>query len=265
MSGVTYTYQVPKEFMSEIREYQKLTLGETEAYFLYLFSTGNKSAYDIYSWLKKTGNPMAYKNVHKRVKRLLFLGLIEEAEKFKRNAIKYRLTAYGLFQCLILESLDRRFDYVPAIVLDRQMKKESAVIRTILYQFFDEQTVRTILKSFFWSLMLQNYLRETCQATVRKVEEWRLDPPLVGSKTSAMNILITEKAKSFIYQLVVSSKQMKSQLNPKRNPLDSNLGGGNEALLNVIHELGKDEKFIDLLRVIKGEFYGGCKLFLRSD
>lgn len=100
--------------MSEIKDYKPISpeLGNVELHFLRLFSrTDGLSAYDIFGDLKGR-KPMAYNNVHKRVKRLRELGLIdykpisEVKKKFRRNAIYYRLTSRGLFERLLTINLE---------------------------------------------------------------------------------------------------------------------------------------------------------------
>jgi saccharopine dehydrogenase-like NADP-dependent oxidoreductase len=63
--------------IQEIKNYKRIPLGQTDVYFLYLISKGEKSAYEILISEKKIGRTISYKNVHEKVKRLESFGLIE--------------------------------------------------------------------------------------------------------------------------------------------------------------------------------------------
>jgi hypothetical protein len=87
--------------MSEVLKYERVTLGDTENRFLFEIMGDPKSAYSVYSILKGRDRPMAYKNVYTRIKRLEELKLIEKIHgKFARRAINYGLTSQGLFYLL---------------------------------------------------------------------------------------------------------------------------------------------------------------------
>ena len=136
---------VSPEFINEITDYEKVILGSTEVRFLYLISTREaRSAYKIFTYLKRCEEEgiesiksMEYKNVHKRVKRLETLGLIEIEEIGKRKEINYRLTSKGLFQCFLEASppLIRR-------TLAKNRYMNNIILKTILYQFFEPETLR---------------------------------------------------------------------------------------------------------------------------
>jgi hypothetical protein len=127
--------------ISQIRDYKRITLGYREEQFLQIIANYQcseftndiyfYSAYDIYRELNAgeghngkarklvpgemypigADDSISYKDVHKRVKRLEVLGLIEpipldleididkQRQKQKRKVIKYRITSRGLFQC----------------------------------------------------------------------------------------------------------------------------------------------------------------------
>lgn len=79
--------------MSEIADYQKIYLGETEQIFIFLFAMRCFSASELFSNLKNQ-KKMSYKNVFTKIQRLVELGILEAVEgRFKRNA-----TTRGLFQ-----------------------------------------------------------------------------------------------------------------------------------------------------------------------
>jgi hypothetical protein len=261
----SYTQLIEKRYMSEIWPYRKMPLGDTEAYFIGAISVSEKSAYDIFLGLRnltlEKKNLMAYKNVHKRIKTLEKLALIEPVEgKFRRNAIKYRLTPYGLFQRLLTSSSP--FDYTPPSVLEPYMKK-NPVMQTILYQYFEEETVKAFLDSQTYSMLLADYLRETCEVILRKLEEWRLVHTKISPMMNyGMDEVITIKAKNFITQIVIflaRAEYSKLDITQDRSPEEQVMG---DEYVNVIRTLAKDQKFIKLLMKMRDEFGGGCEIFL---
>ena len=205
---------------------------------------------------------MAYKNVHKRIKTLEKLALVEPVEgKFRRNAIKYRLTPYGLFQRLLTSS--RPFDYTPPTVLEPYMKK-NPIMKTLLYQYFEEETVKAFLESsFMYSMLLADYLRETCEAIINKLEEWKSKSLQYNWPMNyAMDELITIKAKSFISLIVIFLKRdgyTKFDITHDSGRMDQQVGEDN---VSAVRALSKDQKFITLLMNMKDDFDGGCKVLL---
>ena len=280
---MSYTDMSEKPYMSQIMKYKKIPLGRTEVLFLYLISKGDKSAYEILSFLREIpSKSMSYKNVHERVKRLQTLRLIEPTkEKLPRNAIKYRLTAYGLFQCILVSSdmelTNGKFVQVPASVLDPRIKKESPILRTILYRYFEEETIKPFLKSILMSQILEDYLRETCESILRELEKWKskwkstkikcIDNHSyygsggLGDRMDNIDKLIEDRAKNFIYKLVVFSRGTKGLFEAEGN-ITSIPGTRLEDRVSVINALAKDKKFIELLKKVKDEFTTGCDEFL---
>ena len=109
--------------------------------------------------------PMSYKNVHKRVKRLHVLGLIEEieGEKSWRNAIMYRLTSQGLF----LISLPGN-----AHPLRFNIYKKDIILKLHFISSLIERPL-----NYLWDLYrgrwLGDYIRKCCQAIVNQIERIR--------------------------------------------------------------------------------------------
>jgi hypothetical protein len=274
--------------LSQIKPYRKIQLGEVEIFFIGLISEGAKSAYDIFTYLREltlqNKNPMAYTNVRKRVKRLEILRLIEVEKKHKRNAIRYRLTPYGLFQRLLLSI--EPFENTPIIILAKGMK-ESAILQTVLYQYFNEETVKAFVESWL-SKHLADYLRESCEAIARKLDDWR-SIPYNDDMPMAIDEVISIKIQNFIYQIVLSLQtggftkyHIKTDGSPangfdniqQRLDLEGKKAGyilphvaledigdedGDEDIARVLAE---DKRFIELLGKMKKEFDAGCETFL---
>ena len=156
-----YTKLLQKGFISEVINYQRITLGEREQYFILLFGQRSFSAYELFSFLKnRTGSPMAYKNVHNRIKRLVALGLLEQQEgDFKRNAIKYKLTSRGLFENLSMVNIPHPYVWVDY--------RDNIIMQTLLFQYFEVATIIKINQAGYLpaSNLVARYLRKCSRFT----------------------------------------------------------------------------------------------------
>jgi hypothetical protein len=254
-----------KGFMSQISNYEGVVLGKTEKLFLYLISLEPTSVYKISIGLKggriiiddmilTTGiQKMAYKNVHKRVKRLQKMGLIQELEgNFERNAKMYELTSDGLFERLL-----DPFPILPDIV---NLYGKSPIIETLVYQFFKVETI-----SRFESIplaQLRLYLRKCCQTILstldihryesEKIREWRQSNSKdhLDLLDSYLDESIKKEAQKFVFEIVNMSKS--------ENPYQP------DPNLNIFprQALLEDNLFLSLLQEIKNDFDHGCKNFL---
>jgi hypothetical protein len=255
-------------FISEIYNYKTLALGGTEKIFLHIISKEPTSVYRISAGLKNgsitigdsmliTGiNSMAYKNVHKRIKRLCALGLIEEIHgNFKRNAKMYALTPRGLFERLLDD-----FPIPPDIVY---LYRNYPVIETLIYQYFELETIENF--SDFALVELKRYLKKCCDEILKMLamyrynrnffEKWRESHiPMRENDdefTSFLDDTIKSEVKNFVFKIVNRSKDE----DPYRNNPDDSKFFPRQALL-------KDKKFMRLLQEIKKDFDNGCKNFL---
>ncbi|HEY7108911.1 MAG TPA: hypothetical protein VH415_05770 [Nitrososphaeraceae archaeon] len=264
-------------FMSELLSFREISLGKTEKYFLWLLLISPHHAYEICSYLKRTEKEtdrqsMAYPNVRKRLVRLKKMGLIEEvmeAHRF-RNAIKYKVTAHGLFQCFLMIGTDQgRYHIFPLYLKEH---KENILLQNILYRYFEWETLlyfNTIPRAQF----LNNYLRVCCEAILGKVESYRLS--IIRDKkksmsTENMNLTIAYQFRKFVFDIVSSSNIEKFKIigvneigeeyvrfdAPGYNPNDPDFSH-----LWPTSALSKDKKFMATLKEIKNEFNDGCKNF----
>lgn len=187
-----------------VQGYRRIELGSTEELFLDLIAAKERSTWDIYSELDISGSrrhkgkrgqyqqpqkkpnkasyssqnqnnknempiSMAYKNVHLRVAKLHKLGLVEKIrKKLGEKSIRYRITSQGLFQCLLVQnglaSSEILFLY-----------KDNIILQTILYQFFETETVRELI-SIFGEHVFDNYLEKCCENTLTVIQNIKLDP-----------------------------------------------------------------------------------------
>lgn len=265
-------------FMSEVLTYREIALGDTEKYFLRLFSIfGEMSAFNIYLYLQKTEGEtdhksMAYVNVRKRILRLSELGLIEEIkEKHRyRNAIRYRLTSHGLFHRMLM--MPEHFIFP----LHLKPYKHSIILQTILYQFFEVETLdyfNTIVRA----ITLSQYLRHCCQSIIDDVESFRRSRVREKSKymtTEHMAAIIEGAIKTLVFEIVLNSttkyvefsgidrdghEYVRTDLR-KASQLSLPYDIDNEYVYPNL-ALAKDGKFIKILDEIKEQFDVGYKNF----
>jgi hypothetical protein len=149
-------------------------LGSVELETLDQFANNpSSSVYKIYKAFKERaekGIPswtwasrfIAYKNVHKRVKRLSQLKLIEKIEgHYERGAKFYRISPYGLV------------NYVGKVMTESDEfihdNKENIVIRSLLLEFFDEETIDSFYRlKEYPTRDIGEYLHECCSITLTK-------------------------------------------------------------------------------------------------
>jgi hypothetical protein len=113
---------------------------------------------------------MAYKNVHKRIKQLHSLNLIEKVDKESirdpleesiHNPTYYRLTTGGVFHLIYKEK---------SFLSNMSGKKmfqnysENIIFKTLLYPYFEKETVSKINMLMIFSEIL-NYLNKCCAFT----------------------------------------------------------------------------------------------------
>jgi hypothetical protein len=246
--------------------YERIQLGEVEKGFIFYFSLGPTTAYNICLSIESTKAlqkhvPVSYenvrkkyKNVYKRVVRLYKLGLIEEVVgNFPRGAKPYRLTSHGLFEYLLLGLGPS----VPRSILDTY--KDDVIIEYTLYRYFELDTLkefRDVAMAF-----VGGYLRRCCESILRKIEGYRytikkLDEWKESGFEYDLELLsadidqsIRDEIRTFSFQIATSSNYEEK---------------GNEDLdstLFPVLTLVRDKKFMKVLGEIKDDFDTGCKNF----
>ena len=120
------------------------------------------SIFGLCKKLKDNNEGISYKNVHKKVKRLLKLKLIEEVEgKFGHRAKYYKATPYGL---IYFFNQGRQLMHVYLFLTNNL---DNIVIKTLLLQLFEPFTLSEIIFSFKrWpGELIAEYLYECCKIT----------------------------------------------------------------------------------------------------
>lgn len=168
------------EYISEISKFpnRNYDLGPVASKMLMLFANyPYMSTYQIFSLLKKKGGDvreMAYKNVHKRIKQLHSLNLIEKVEKQSlqnileesiHNPTYYRLTTGGIFHLIYKDN------YLNDVFGENIFYNYSGniIFKTLLYPYFEKET----LSKIYWLITfteILNYLNKCCVITNEIVE-----------------------------------------------------------------------------------------------
>jgi hypothetical protein len=153
--------------------YRPPELGHAEIEILSIFAHNeSQSVYGIFKENKKRAElwhrerSSAYKDVHKRVKRLAQLKLVDQIkEHFERGAKHYRITPYGLITYLDnIVSDDHRYIF---------HNKENTVIQSLLLEFLEEETIDSFhLLKEFPTADIGEYLHECCSITADICKEF---------------------------------------------------------------------------------------------
>ena len=117
------------------------------------------STYQIYKALKTTIFKLEYKNVHKRIQRLIELNFIRKVdkEKSKRNAIYYRLTSEGFFYFLRKER--------QSIIKGQQIFENygsDKSFQALLYPYIDSSTIVKMNSLEFYVEVLL-HMKQCCE------------------------------------------------------------------------------------------------------
>lgn len=233
---MSYIYLAENRFMSEIANYQKIYLDKTEQIFIFLFAMRSFSSSEFFSHLKSQKN-MSYKKVYTKIQRLVELGLLEAVEgRFKRNAIKYKLTTRGLFERLTFNGW---FAIHPIIWHNY---RDNIILQTVLYRFFETQTIWNFRKAGYSavSILISDYLRKCCEGISKVKSESEIDQ------------IIRNELRDLILKLVTCSrieKKYSEDLGKLRPSIDTDM------------TLRADKKFFPLLFEMKDDIDKGCKIF----
>jgi hypothetical protein len=145
-----------------VSTFRPTELGHVEREILNNFANNEStSVYSIYKKMKETPfrQSIAYKNVHKRVKRLVQLNLIEAMqEAFPRRAKHYKINATGLINYLN-NSVTENHRFI-------LFNKDNIVIQALLLEFLEEATLDSFyLLKKFPTRDLAEYLSDCCSVT----------------------------------------------------------------------------------------------------
>jgi hypothetical protein len=170
---VTYPHMPFHRYTCLASTYRPSELGRTEIEILSIFAhSKSQSVYSVFKELKRQAEFLkmerfsAYKDVHKRVKRLVHLKLIDQIpEHFERGAKYYKITPYGLITYLAKTYRGHRGYIV--------YNTENIVIQSLLFECLEEETIDSFssLKGFP-TREIQSYLHDCCSTTADICKEF---------------------------------------------------------------------------------------------
>ena len=115
------------------------SVGDVPKYLLRPFIYNKRvSTYSCYKFMNSDGRKISYKNVHKRIKKLHSLGLIERldgSESNKHAAIFYRLSSFGVYFSIR--------NYLAGIELLSNHSR-NPLFDIILYRFISKKTLEQL-------------------------------------------------------------------------------------------------------------------------
>jgi hypothetical protein len=198
---------VPSEYMSQVMKFNNLDIdiGPVALSILEHFVEKPEfSAYQMYKVLEKTVFKIEYKNVHKRIQRLLNLGFISRVEKAKskRNAVYYRLASEGFFYFLRKER--------QSIIKGQQIFENYGLdssFQALLYSFIDYSTIIKMKNLEFYAEIL-HYMKQCCEEIYNILISIKHDN--VGYDTPAYHVLDADDD----YDNLIKFMKLKLNLNP---------------------------------------------------
>ena len=209
-----------KENIWLLSTYQPEFLGSTEIEILSYFANNKSaSAYDVWKefqqnlWKKE----ISYKNIHKRVKRLVNIDLIKEIKEHHfRRAIHYKITLFGIISYLD-KSIISDYNFI-------EYNKDNIIIQLLLLDFFEEKSIKSIYDSTeFPSNNISIYLMD-CSSTItrqcrniwNKINKYELNDTLPESETIHQYLSYIDFGKytddAFLQQIYLYKTRLKEKL-----------------------------------------------------
>jgi hypothetical protein len=123
------------------------------------------STYMVYSKFRDHPghHKIAYKNIHKRIKRLESLEFIEpvKTKNTKHGAIFYRISEAGMFQLFIYRIYPILASFLHSILVNNG---NYSIFETFLYPYFRKETLTVTEPNYAIRLAIVNYLNSCCTA-----------------------------------------------------------------------------------------------------
>jgi hypothetical protein len=255
------------EYIYEVIKIKSIPLGldNVDEIFLFHILEGHTSAYQIYLILEKG---IAYKNVHRRIKRLFEANMIEEVETkggFKHGAKNYKLTTRGLVY-LFAELV------IPDIGNISLTYSENILFRTFLYPYFERNTIKSATYSLL--RLLENYVVDCCQMTryALDIMVTYLSPEDIDIKSSEfvdsppinkLQFQLNWHIRSFLLKIpsmkdeIVDWRYLTNQTAENRFPSQDNIICTANDRIETFFLLSKDKKFMNALQEIERDFHEG--------
>lgn len=240
--------------------------------FLSYISSGMTSAYKIYSHLKSSGSYRpAYKNVHKRIQRLLKYGYIEQVQKeggFLHGAKNYRLKTRGITH-IVSELFEPRTTELANFIRSHHA---NPIIKTFVDPILEMRTINNA--TYTLAKLLTNYIIDCCEITrfcFERLSPYEGDQPSTklelfdNPPMGYMYYKLNWSIKSFILRCAILNEKCEDwdsyviNRGWRTHPLPSE--GKIQCLANDKKQtqslLAADKKFITKLREIEDDFKKG--------
>jgi hypothetical protein len=254
-----------KGYISQIINFQEVTLGNTQIESLTSIMRGsNNSAYKIASQIRSE-RPIAYKNIRKTLGRLRELKLIHIMEgDFPRKAKNYELTTYGLFYLLLKGDIG----VLSTSVLEKY--QDNIVFQDLVYPFFEKNTF--LHGTLSLKIAIQGYLKRCCQETLIRLEMIRSieDPDKKDWFIEQLGLELERNARMLVFEMMTRENEV------NRNHWSIELIDRTENdteewseekwkfrdSVETIKVLSGDNKFVQLLKIVREQFEIGCQKIL---
>ncbi|MFZ0513261.1 MAG: hypothetical protein WAM14_16750 [Candidatus Nitrosopolaris sp.] len=248
-------------YLAEISKYERLEkLGEIERSSFFKIM----NAYHPASYLKLRRHREPYnKDEHNAIKRLQEYNLVEVQDKrksFLGSETFYVLTTYGLFY--IFSNL---LSYPPQLLTRYQ---RNIVLNTLLFQYFEVDTIERSTARFY--SVITQYLQECCRTTLHRINTIKKStaapPTNMNVKDGERHAKILESdlqwhAKVIAFKLGVmySESNILVMVNSDDVVNDSATVAMYDLESTMKTILSKDKRFMQLLKVVQGDFGYGYK------
>ena len=145
------------EYISDFLTPKGIKADSIDEWLLWSIMHGVTSVYKLYSVGKDEYNKasMAYKNVHRRIRRIHEAGLIEEIKKpggYKHGAINYRLTSRGLMYLFSELMTPKNIDEIMF------QHPGNTLFKFFVYDYFEKRTLEHSTQTL--RFLLQDYIEE---------------------------------------------------------------------------------------------------------
>lgn len=247
---------VYSDYIRSLLSYKKQNLTTEQRTFLFKLLSGHDQAFKIKSYLKLRNSTHDGRDPTSLISGSLEdIGLLEITKgKFLSSSKSFRITTFGLFHIFLNITI-----YPPQFLIKY---KEDIILQTIVYQFFEEKTIKTSTGRFY--SQLTNYIQECCNITMNAIQD------INSSSKEEDKVKITNRLKFDLEWLI---RRLGFKLIIMYN--DTNLLALNPELKEdvkvTIYELeskmkgilSTDAKFIDLIKSINKDFSEGYEEIIR--
>lgn len=250
--------------VTKIKSIPILIIDDIDQQFLWYILRGQTSAYKIFSILK-IRSPMAYKNVHSRIKNLFNLNLIEEIKTeggFKHGAINYKLTTRGL----VCHFSEIGSPHEGNIFLSYS---ENTLFKTFLYPYFERNTIKSATYSL--SRLIASYLEQCCQMTRYALEMlvYYIDPDIKSTEVVELPPIIVLQfqlnwhIKSFLLKTAIMTEDVidwryfGQQVSARYSQSKGSIRCTANDRVETFTLLSGDKKFMKALEEIEEQFSEG--------